>query len=225
MQAKKTVLIIDDHPMFREGLKAIIAHDDRFHVVGEAGTGREGIRRAGECKPDLLIIDISLPDKNGIQVTRDILALLPASKVLIVSMHSKIDYVSKALKSGASGYLIKESASETLLTGLDSVSMGRYFLDPSLSQEITENLIGFSAKEPGMSDIAYRDLTNREQEVMRLVVEGFTTREIADKLCVSAKTIENHRTNLMNKLGIHRTVELIRYAARLGLIDLDRWKE
>ncbi len=225
MSDKKTIVIIDDHPLFREGLKSMISRDPHFEVVGEAGTGREGIRVASEMKPDLVVVDISLPDKSGIQVTREIRGILPKARVMVISMHSKIDYVTESLKSGASGYLIKETASDMLIQGLQKVAKGEYFLDNSLSQEIVSNLIGFSAKEQSMSDIAYRDLTSREQEVMRLLVEGFTSKEISDKLCISPKTVENHRTNIMNKLGIHRTVELIRYAARLGLIDVDSWKE
>jgi DNA-binding NarL/FixJ family response regulator len=225
MSDKKTIVIIDDHPLFREGLKSMISRDPHFEVVGEAGTGREGIRVASEIKPDLVIVDISLPDKSGIQVTREIRGILPKVRVMVISMHSKIDYVTESLKGGASGYLIKETASDMLIQGLQKVAKGEYFLDNSLSHEIVSNLIGFSAKEQSMSDIAYRDLTSREQEVMRLLVEGFTSKEISDKLCISPKTVENHRTNIMNKLGIHRTVELIRYAARLGLIDVDSWKE
>jgi len=146
---------------------------------------------------------------------------LPECKILIVSMHTKIYYITEALRMGALGYLVKESTSLTLLEGLKAISKGQYFLDPSLSKEITENLAGFSSGKAKMIDVAYKRLSKREQEVMRLVVEGFTTKEISEKLFISKKTVDNHRANIMNKLGIHRTVELIRYAARIGLIDLD----
>ena len=207
--------------MFRVGLKSILARDLRYEVVGEAGSAAEALKLAKELAPDFMIVDISLPDKNGIEVTREALKLLPACKILIVSMHSKAYYVTEALRNGASGYLIKESTSETLLKGLEAIAQGHYFLDPFLSREVTENLAGFIWGVPKMIDVAYKRLTKREQEVMRLVVEGFTTKEISEKLFISTKTVDNHRANIMNKLGIHRTVELIRYAARIGLIDLD----
>ena len=216
---RKTVVIVDDHPMFRIGLKSILARDDTYEVVGEAGTAVEALKLAKKQVPDYMIIDISLPDKNGIELTREVLRLLPDCKVLIVSMHTKIFYVTEALRMGALGYLVKESTSETLLKGLDAVSKGRRFVDPSLSKEIAEDL--GEAGESNMVDIAYKRLTKREQEIMRLVAEGFTTKEIAERLFISIKTVDNHRANIMNKLGIHRTVELIRYAARIGLIDLD----
>jgi len=216
---RKTVVIVDDHPMFRIGLKSILARDETYEVVGEAGTAVEALKLAKKQVPDYMIIDISLPDKNGIELTREVLRVLPDCKVLIVSMHTKIFYVTEALRMGALGYLVKESTSETLLKGLDAVSKGRRFVDPSLSKEIAEDL--GEAGESNMVDIAYKRLTKREQEIMRLVAEGFTTKEIAERLFISIKTVDNHRANIMNKLGIHRTVELIRYAARIGLIDLD----
>jgi len=219
-QDRKTVVIVDDHPLFRLGLRSILARDEAYEIVGEAGTAAEAMKLARKHFPGFMIVDISLPDKNGIELTREVLRLLPDCKILIVSMHTKIFYVTEALRMGAMGYLIKESTSETLLKGLDAISKGRHFLDPSLSREVKENLEDTSGA-PKMIDIAYKRLTKREQEVMRLVAEGFTTKEISERLFISIKTVDNHRANIMNKLGIHRTVELIRYAARIGLIDLD----
>ena len=220
-QDKETVMIVDDHPLFREGLKSIVAHDDHYKIVGEAGLAAEALSLAQKLKPDFMIVDISLPDKNGIELTREALRVLPECKILIVSMHTKIYYITEALRMGALGYLVKESTSLTLLKGLKAISRGQHFLDPSLSKEITENLAEFSSGKDKMIDVAYKRLSKREQEVMRLVVEGFTTKEISEKLFISKKTVDNHRANIMNKLGIHRTVELIRYAARIGVIDLD----
>ena len=216
---RKTVLIVDDHPMFRVGLRSILARDERYEVVGETGTAAEALKLAKKFIPDFMIVDISLPDKNGIELTRELKRVLPECKILIVSMHTKIFYVTEAFRMGAQGYLVKESTSETLLKGLEAVSKGRHFLDPSLSREVTENLETASSEASEMVDIGYKRLTKREQEVMRLVAEGFTTKEISERLFISAKTVDNHRANIMSKLGIHRTVELIRYAARIGLID------
>lgn len=222
---KKTVLIVDDHPLFREGLKAIIERDSKFEVVGEAGRGREGLRMAKKLKPDLVLADISLPDQSGIQLTREIRSLLPDTRIMIVSMHSKIDYIAEAFQAGATGYVVKESASERLMNGLENVSKGQYFLDSSVSHEVVKKLMESPGKEAKITDGAYGTLTPREQEVMRLLAEGFSTKEAAEKLFISPKTIENHRNNIMHKLDLHSTVELIRYAAKLGVIDVDLWKE
>jgi DNA-binding NarL/FixJ family response regulator len=225
MAPKKTILIIDDHPLYREGLKSLIGRDDRFEIVGEAGNGREGLQVARKLKPDLVVVDISLPDTSGIQLTRDIRSLLSEARIIIVSMHSKIDYIAEAFQAGATGYVVKESASDRLIEGLESVASGEYYLDSSVSHQVVENLLKFPIKEAKITNPNYASLTRREQEVMRLLAEGFCAKEIAVKLFISPKTVENHRSNIMNKLGLHSTMELVRYAARLGLIDVDLWKE
>ena len=178
-----------------------------------------------KLKPDLALVDISLPDQNGIQLTRDIRRLFPEIGILIVSMHYKIDYIAEAFQAGANGYVVKESAAKRLLQGLESVANGDYFLDSSVSHAVVENLMKFSLKEAKITDPDYATLTPREQEVMRLLAEGLSSKEVAEKLFISPKTVENHRANIMNKLDLHSTIELIRYAAKLGLIDVDLWKE
>lgn len=225
MSPKKTVLIVDDHPLFREGLKAMISSETKYQIVGEAGNGREGLRMARELKPDLVLTDISLPDQSGIQLIEEISRILPEGKILVISMHNKIHYIVDALKAGAKGYLVKESAAERLLDSLRYVSEGRYFLDSTLASKVAEMLLHVSKGKTKISDNGYDSLTQREQEVMRLVAEGLTSKEVAEKLYVSPKTVENHRTNIMQKLGLHSRMELVRYAARLGLIDVDLWKE
>jgi DNA-binding NarL/FixJ family response regulator len=221
---KTTVLIIDDHPLFREGLKAIIGREPRYRLVGEADTARAGIHLATESRPDVIIVDVSLPDKNGIELTRDLAKLLPESRVLIISMHSKITYIATAFQAGARGYLVKESASDGLLKGLAAVARGELFLDSSLSSQVVENLLQISVTSPAPAASPHTRLTPREQEVMRLLAEGFTTREIAKRLFISPKTVENHRANIMKKLDLRTTIDLVRQAARLGLIDVELWK-
>jgi DNA-binding NarL/FixJ family response regulator len=223
--SKKSVLIIDDHPLFREGLKSIIAIDRHFEVTGEAGSAREGVKMAKKIKPDVALVDISLPDQSGMEVTRQIREKLSDTKVMIVSMHSKIDYIVEAFQAGATGYVVKDSAAERLIQGLNAVTSGEYFLDSSISQEVVSRLMKSPVKEARVSDMEYGRLTPREQEIMRLLAEGLPKSQIAERLCISIKTVENHRSNIMKKLDLHSAMDLVRYAARLGLIDVDLWKE
>lgn len=224
MANKKTILIVDDHPLFREGLKTLLARLPGYDVVGEAGTGAEGLTRARELRPDLVLMDISLPDENGIEVTRNILRVLSETKVAIISMHSKIDYITEAFKAGAMGYVVKESATERLLECLEALSNGEYFIDSSLSKKVAKGLINFGEKDTKIRDSGYETLTPREQQIMRLIAEGLPTKDIAKKLFISPKTVENHRANILSKLNLHSTMDLVRHAAKLGLIDVDLWK-
>ena len=225
MVHKKTILIIDDHPLFREGLKAIIERDNRFEVVGEAGNGREGLRLAKELKPDLALVDMSLPDQSGIQLTCELKNASLKTRIMIITMHSKVDYIVKAFRAGATGYVVKESASERLLQGMDTVLKGEYFMDSSVSHKVVKKLMQFPEKGAKITDASYDTLTPREQEIMVLLAEGLSSKEIAEKLFISPKTVDNHRTNILRKLNLHSTIELIRYAAKLGIIDVDLWKE
>lgn len=224
MVHKKTILIIDDHPLFREGLKAIIERDNRFEVVGEAGNGREGLRLAKELKPDLALVDMSLPDQSGIQLTRELKNASLKTRIMMITMHSKVDYIVKAFQAGATGYVVKESASERLLQGMDTVLKGEYFMDSSVSHKVVKKLMQFPEKGAKITDASYDTLTPREQEIMVLLTEELSSKEIADKLFISPKTVDNHRSNIFRKLNLHSVIELIRYAARLGIIDVDLWK-
>ena len=225
MAEKKTILIVDDHPFFRDGVKSLLAKQSTYRVAGEAGSGEEGLKKAKEIRPDLVIMDIGLPDVSGIDITRSIREILAETRVVILSMHLKIEYITKAFQAGATGYITKESATERLLECLESVSKGEYFMDPSLAHEVVESLMRSEKKELKSADASYASLTRREKQVMCLLAEGLSTTEIAEKLFISRKTVENHRSNILSKLDLHSTVELVRYAARYGLIDVTTWKE
>ena len=218
------ILIIDDHPLFREGLKTIIRRDPKFEVAGEAGSAQEGLRQALRLRPELAVMDISLPDKSGIQLVRELAAALPDMRIIMVSMHTKVDYIVEAFQAGATGYVTKDSASENLMTGLVAVAKGEFYLDPSISREVAKRLLEFpggGGQGPlaGGGSAAYDSLTPREREVMRLVCEGMYTKEIADMLSISIKTVEHHRASVLRKIGLQNTVELVRYAVKIGLID------
>jgi DNA-binding NarL/FixJ family response regulator len=222
---KKTILIVDDHPLVREGLKSILKPAPEYEVVGQAGKARDAIQMIKKLKPDLVLLDISLPDKSGLELCREIRTISSPTRILIVSMHSKVDYIVKAFQAGATGYMTKESATEKLLQGVAQVLNGEYFMDGSVSHRVVEELLKTPEKEMRITDAGYETLTSREQEVMVLLAEGNSAKEAAVKLFISPKTVENHRTNILNKLGLHSTLELVRYGARLGLVDVDLWKE
>jgi len=221
---KKRIIIIDDHPLFREGLKSIIGRSARYEVIGEAGSGRDGLQLAGKLKPDIALVDIALPDQSGLELIGDILKSSPLTRILIISVHSNIDYIVKAFQSGAFGYIVKVSAADKLLEGIEHVLKGDYYMDTAVSQKVVKKLAGLATAEKIVTGSGYDALTPREQEVMVLLAEGLSVQQVADKLFISPKTAENHRSNIMRKLGLHSTIELVRYAAKLGIIDIDRWK-
>ncbi len=225
MILKKTILILEDHPLFREGLKAIVESEGKYEVVGEAGDAKKGRRLAKKLNPDLILMDISLADQSGIRLTKEVLTFLPKSKVMILSMHSKVEYIIGAFQAGASGYIVKDSTSEKVLQGLESVAKGEYYFDSAIFPQLVDILLKLSAKDTAVADEAYNSLTEREQEVMVMLAEGHSLDHISARLFISPKTVKNHRASIMRKLDLHKFHELMRYATKIGLIDVDLWKE
>jgi DNA-binding NarL/FixJ family response regulator len=225
MSTKKRVLIVDDHPLFREGLKGLINRSTGYEVAGEAVSGQEAIALAGELQPDLVTMDITMGDLSGIDATREICRKLPQSLVLIVSMHANFEYVAEAFRAGARGYVVKDATGGKLIEAFDALLRGECYLDGQVSPQVVTKLLAAMGQDNSNQDERYGLLSPREQQVMRMVAEGHSTRDIAERLALSTKTVDNHRTNLMRKLDVHSRLELVRYAVRLGLIDVEQWKE
>jgi DNA-binding NarL/FixJ family response regulator len=212
---KKTrLLIADDHTLVLEGFKRIL--EDEFDLAGTAENGRDLLRLAEELRPDVVLVDISMPQLNGIDAARQLLKILPQSKIIFVTMHADPDYVAEAFRAGASGYVLKRSAASELVTAVQEVMKGRYYVTPLVTREALSPLLGDKVDFKKLSST----LTSRQREVLQLVAEGRTVKEIATALEISAKTVEFHKSALMERLGIHSTAELTRYAIEHGLIAL-----
>jgi DNA-binding NarL/FixJ family response regulator len=207
------VLIADDHGIVRSGLRLLLERQPDIEVIGEAADGAEARELAVRERPDLAILDVRMPKLTGLQVTREIKRQAPEVSVLILSMHDDERYLFEALKAGASGYVLKTQADTDLLEAVRAVQRGEPFLSPGAQQALIKDVL-----ERG-TDEGEEDLTPREEEIVKLVAEAHTTREIAEILHLSEKTVENHRGNAMRKLGMRDRVELVRYAIRRGLIE------
>lgn len=221
MNSHKRIIIIDDHPMYREGLKSRLKEIQDVQVVGEGGTYADGMRLADKLQPDLAVLDISLPDGSGINLTRELRERLPELVVLIVSMHTAMEFIGAAFRAGASGYMSKDSSADDILHAIEKVLAGGEYLDGSLSPSVLKRLEALSHRKARSLDESYSSLSIREQQIMRLLAEGLSPDDIAARLFVTKKTVLNHRYAIMTKLGIKTPLAFIRHAARLGLIDLD----
>jgi DNA-binding NarL/FixJ family response regulator len=206
------VLIADDHGIVRSGLRMLLERQDGIEVIAEADNGGDARELALQHRPDLAILDVKMPGLSGLEVTRELREQAPEVSILILSMHDEDRYLFEALKAGASGYVLKRAADTDLLDAIDAVRRGEPFLTPEAQQALIKDVLG-----RGQGGEA--ELTPRELEVVTLVAEAHTNREIADILRLSEKTVENHRSNAMRKLGMRDRVELVRYAIRRGLIE------
>jgi two-component system, NarL family, response regulator NreC len=210
------VVLADDHRLVREGLGRIL-RESGCEIVGEAGDGREAVRLAVEENPKVAILDVGMPELNGIDATRQIVKKAPGVNVLILSMHSEDVYVAQALQAGAKGYMLKDSADTDLIGALCSVAGGRAFLSPAVTSVVVDEYLR-RVVESGATD-RYGLLSDREREVFQLVAEGKSNKEMAELLCVGVSTIETHRAHLMTKLDLHTTADLVRYAVRKGVVS------
>jgi two-component system response regulator NreC len=214
------VVLADDHQIVRHGLRSLLSAEPDIEVVGEADNGRAVVRLVQALSPQVVIMDISMPDLNGIEATRQILSDFSRVKVIALSMHSDSLFVLNMFKAGASGYLLKDCALEELVKAVRTVMNRKIYLSPSISDIVVKDfVIGWSPEDSSSS--AYSILTAREREVLQLMAEGKTTTQIAESLCISVKTVEAHRKQLMTKLDIHSVAELTKYAIRQGLTTLE----
>jgi two-component system response regulator NreC len=214
---KLRILLADDHIVMRTGLRALLERQPDLEVVGESENGRETIELAASLRPDVVVMDVGMPDMNGIEATKAIVTQRPTTAVVILSMHSDESYVMRALKAGARGYLLKDSAAADLIGAIQAVSQNKSFFSPRVSRILAEDYVRV-LKQKGAVD-TYDLLTTREREILQLLAEGKANKEVATTLNISPYTVETHRSHILQKLNLHNPAELVLYAVRKGIIS------
>jgi two-component system response regulator NreC len=209
------ILLADDHTVVRQGLRKVLEERADWQVVAEAGDGREAVRLAEQHKPDVAVLDVAMPLLNGIEATRQIVKRVPATRVLVLSMHSDEAYVTQILKAGAAGYLLKDSADIDLLQAVSAVAQGKSFFSPAVARLMLDDYVRQRGEH---ATDRYESLSDREREIFQLVAEGKANKEIAALLFISSSTVETHRARIMEKLDVHSAAEIVLYAVRRGVI-------
>ena len=217
------MLIADDHAIVRNGLRKLLEEQADMNVVGEATDGLQTVKKVKSLNPDVALIDIAMPRLSGLEATSIIKESLPKVQVVMLSMHEKDAYVDRALAAGALGYVLKASPTSDVLEAIRSVHEGKYFLSSKINDQIIYTYLKNQKVKPDIT--GYNLLSEREQQVFRLLVEGRETSETADILCISLKTVKKHRANIMKKLNIHNMVELVKYAVKIGIVGPELWEE
>jgi two-component system response regulator NreC len=215
--AKIRILLADDHTLVRHGFRKILEDRPEWEIVAEASDGRDAVRQAIAVRPDVAVLDIGMPLLNGIDATRQLVRRLPDIRVLILSMHADEAYITQALKAGARGYLLKDSADSDLIRAITAVASGKSFFSPAVSKVMLDDYLRHLA-EKGIVD-RFESLSEREREVLQLAAEGRSNKEIAELLHLSPGTVETHRAHILQKLDIHNTAELVLYAVRRGMVS------
>ncbi len=214
---KIRVLLADDHTILRAGLRMMLNAQPDIEVVGEASDGRQAVAEAQRLEPDLILMDITMPECNGIEATRQVKRLLPDIRVLVLTMHENEEYLFQVLRAGAAGYILKEAADTELISAIRVISTGRFYLSPSAQTLMIGDYL--QRVHLGEERDSYSGLTEREREILKLVAEGYTNNQIAEQLFISPKTVDTHRTHVMDKLNLHSRAELVKYAMRRGLLE------
>jgi len=212
-------MIVDDHTIVRKGIRSLLENNEEIEIVGEAENGNETIDKFRQVIPDIVLMDFAMPILNGLEATRRIKKQFPEVKVLILSMYKDEEYIINCMKAGALGYVNKQTTPEDLLKAIDTVYKGGYFTSSSFSNDVIKKYIETSKEKD--KKVSHDKLTSREVEILQLIAEGYSNKGMAKLLYISVKTVETHRTHLMDKLGKHNTVELTKYAIRKGIISID----
>ncbi len=210
------IIVVDDHAVMRDGIRALLSLHEDIQIVGEASDGREAIEKVAELVPNVVVMDIAMPGIDGLEASRRILKKNPRVKILVLTQHDNREYIISAVKAGVSGFVPKRALGAELVSAIRAVSQNESFLYPSAATALIEDYRKKAEVEP------YDQLTSREREILKLIAEGKTNRQIADMLCISIKTVLGHRAKVMEKLDLHNRTELIKYAIRKGLIIVDR---
>jgi len=216
MPERKRIVIAEDHTILREGLRMLLSSNPAFEVVGEAQDGLEAIRSVESLKPDLILMDLSMPRMNGVGAIQEIKKLNPATKILVLTVHKTEEHILTALKTGADGYILKDATRGELMLALDNIFSGRSYLSPGISEKVIEGYL--EGRKSVKSSTSWDTLTQREREILKMIAEGYRNKDIADYLCISSKTVEKHRANLMKKLDLHSASSLTSFAMEKGLI-------
>lgn len=217
--SKFKLILADDHAVVRSGLRMLLEVQPDIDIVAEAESGTEAVEKTRALRPDIVLMDIQMPGLNGIEATKQIKNLAPETAVLALTMYEDDQYFFEMLHAGASGYVPKKAAPDELLTAIRAVGRGEVYLYPSLASRLVLDYL--KRADSGDQPLVYDDLTPREREVLTVIAEGLSNAEIAEKLVISVKTVDRHRENIMRKLNLHSRVDLVKYALRIGLIDLD----
>lgn len=215
--SKIRVLVADDHTIMREGVRLLLEAQPDIEVVGEAADGRQVLDLANQLHPDLVVMDIQMPNLSGLEATRKIKQDFPQVRILVLTMYESDDYFFQMLNAGASGYVVKKAASSDLIAAIRAVNRGGVFLYPSVAGQLVSDYL--MRVKSGEEQSSYGGLTERERQVVKLIAEGYTNQAIADKLAISSNTVQTHRTRIMQRLKLHGRAELIQYAIRKGLLD------
>jgi DNA-binding NarL/FixJ family response regulator len=217
VEGKTKIVIVEDHKLFREGLKSLLSDKADLEVIGEAGDGLEAIRTVKKCRPDLLLLDLSMPKMNGISVMKEIKTQFPEIKIMALTIHESDQYVLEAFEAGADGYCLKDAGRSELMVAVDSVLQGKRYISPSISENVLEGYM--TGRKKLKSKTSWDTITQREREVLKLLGEGYQNKEISEMLHISVKTVEKHRANIMNKLDLHNAAALTAFAIEHGLVD------
>jgi DNA-binding NarL/FixJ family response regulator len=214
---KYRIVIAEDHTILREGLRALLSSRPEFEIVGEAEDGRAAVQCIERLKPALALMDLSMPRMNGMDAIREIKKRCPETKILVLTVHKTEEYILATFKAGADGYALKDSTHTELVMAIKSVLTGKPYLSPGISEKVIEGYL--EGRQTLKARTAYETLTHREREILKLIAEGYKNKEIADDLCISVKTVEKHRANIMEKLGLHNVQALTAFAIEKGLVS------